>query len=112
MVAKVLDRLVDRFFPEDVRPREPEKWATRWLNTPFGTLFWWGALMMYLLASSSDFVSSGNFNIVLVLSSLACPLFTLLIMKSFDRGRPLTYFFLGLTVPTLSFRILRLGFPF
>ena len=111
-LAKVVNRLMDRFLPEPVRPRDPGEKAALWLSTFIGALFWWGALVAYLLASSSEFVSSGNLLILTGLSLLACPVFTLLIMTSFDRGRPLTYFFLGLTVPTLSFRILRLGFPF
>lgn len=111
-LAKVVDRLMDRFLPDPVSPRDPGEKAALWFSAFIGTTFWGGALVLYLDSNSSEFVSPENLLAFMIIYSMICLMFTLLIAVSFDRGRPLTYFFLGLAVPTLSFRMLRLAFPF
>lgn len=109
-LAKVVDRLMDRFIPELVPPRDRrEKIALR-LSAFIGAIVWGGGLVVYL-RSIDEFISLKNFLTLLFVLLLICLLLTWLIARSFDRGRPLTYFFLGLTVPALSVRILRLAFP-
>ena len=109
-LAKVVDRLMDRFIPKPVSPRDRGEEIARWLGAFIGGVFWEAALLGYLI--SIEFVNSKNILIYIFSCSMICLLFTWLIVRSFDRGRPLTYFFLGLTVPVLSSRMLRLGFPF
>ena len=110
-LAKVVNRLTDRFLPESVRPRGLGEEIAIWFSTVIGTIFWVGAMVLYLADNEPGFLSPDNRLAFTGLSSAACILSIWLIMSSFDRGRPLTYFFLGLTVPILTFRILSLGFP-
>ena len=111
-LAKVVDRLMDRFLPELVPPRDLAEKLALWFSALIGTTFWGGALVLYLDSSSSEFVSPENFLTFMISCSMICLIFTLLIARSFDRGRPLMFFFWGLIFPTLSFRILKLAFPF
>ena len=69
-------------------------------------------MVVYLNINSPGFISSENFLTLLFVLLMVCLLFTWLIARSFDRGRPLMFFLWGLIFPTLSVRIVRLAFPF
>ena len=109
--AKVVNRLMDRFLPETVRPRDRREEIAVWVSTIIGTFFWVGAMVLYLFNNEPGIFSPGNRLIFAGPLSAACILSIWLIMSSFKRGRPLKYFFLGLGVPSLTFRILNLAFP-
>ena len=109
-LASVVNRLMDRFLPEPVTPSGRGDSIALWFSAFLGTLVWAGGLIAYLMVA--EVVSSGNFLVFAGLSILVGVLLMWLIARSFDRGRPLTFFFLGLIVPTLTVRILRVAFPF
>ena len=109
-LAKVVDRLMDRFLPEPVSPHDRGEEIALWLGAFIGAIVWGGGLVVYL-SSIDEFISPKNFLTLLFVLLPIYLLLTWLIARSFDRGRPLTYFFRGLIVPALSFRILRLAFP-
>ena len=114
--AKFLNRIIDRLLPDDPKENISDH-GKRWAI--FAGLFLWcvyGGIVEYSRSGASS--STGEFErlpfvwemipgIFLVLLSFMLWYF---IYRSFERGRPLTFFFLGLIFPTIALRMLRFAF--
>ena len=117
-LAKAVARLVERWVPELSSKYETPNRKDSGGAAFIGTAIWGTGAFVYMtridntisddMAFASPFVFMFWFVNVLV---LVCIISTGLIMKSFDRGRPLTFFFRGLIFPTLALTVLRFAFP-
>lgn len=129
-LARVVDRLMDRLFPPVSDNFKNPTIMTKILPTLFGMLVWNTGWVIYLVESSSGgsidspvFSSGGSkdspvFSIlevhpifIFAILSVYDSIFTALIVTSFERGRPLNFFFRGVIFPVVTIGILRYAFP-
>ena len=129
-LATVLNRLLDRFLPPLRSPRTVREKCGLWLSAFLGTFTMGAAATLYGFAAKSDpgslvsrilavFTNGSQSDyrvdtdflwLVPVLVAPMMIMFTLLIISSFNRGRPLTFYLWGLAFPALAAKILRLAF--
>lgn len=123
--GKILDKISDRMFPDENDPKNKISKRSKTLATFAGSYIWCIYGSQWIIAktnvstvkrgSSTGVLEDLNlfdrldyFSIFLIM--LLGSLFIPLICGSFDRGRPLTFFFWGLIFPTMALRILDLAF--
>lgn len=113
---ELLNRITKRLLPDDPKEDISDR-SKRWAI--FAGLFFWcvyGGISEYSRSGAKS--NTGEFKslpfvweiipyMFLVLLSLALWYF---IYRSFERGRPLTFFFLGLLFPTIALSMLRIAF--
>ena len=119
--AKLVERLTDRILPDDNLPADDDRdWKSRdfWKNigsTALGTFVWAEFAVRHFVARGSggrvgDDLFGFEVAWSLRLTAIAgCMMLTILIIASFERRRPLTFFFYGLLFPTLASVIVAYG---
>ena len=116
-LMKAVNRMIDRFVPEFSRKYEKPNRQESNLAAFLGAVVWASAALVYMIQIDNlpyypNFGFSFSFFLWFVGTSLiACLAFTLLIVRSFDRGRPLTFFLRGLIFPTPALTVLEFAFP-
>ena len=117
-LAIVLNRLSDRFLPPQSVPENRKEKFGLWISAFVGTLFWGSIVLLsrilpgilesfYQTTSILTRPETWKIWSLGVLVLIICVMFFLLIVSSFKRGRSLTYFFWGLTFPSLAIAIVR-----
>ena len=122
VLQRLVNEIIDRLLTSPKRYSSKGERATVFVNVFLGTFVWANYAVAYALsggdatyASNGIFVEPGFGLTVFILYAFAfslCPIFSWVIASSFERGRPLTFFFYGVLFPSIVHRILRFGFPF
>ena len=115
-LARLINRLTDRLFPQpNDEPRQEASRLIRYGATALGASIWTSflALVIFLYTARAFWAVETDWALLLFLLLLAiCTLFVLLIGQSVRRGTPLSFFFWGLSIPTLALSILKFAFVF
>lgn len=99
---------------EAVRPitkgNEPAHWIVRYAMTFGGTFVW--AVAGAIVLSLSGNAPHLDFDGVVIFALGTAAVFSVLIAMSIKRGTPLSFFLLGLFIPTVTLSILKFAFLF
>ena len=117
-LAKAVNRLTERFFPPVSGAFNNPGTIVKVVPTLLGTLIWDIAAFIYVardigLSMIEVFSLASPENIFVLITFLVMVdlMFAILIATSFDRGRPLNFFFRGVIFPTATLVILGYAFP-